>query len=155
MTTTISFVLEEEIKKAFEQADQYETRPAFILSLLSLKPIEGLLFKKYKIWTGDGRLKFPPMAVIRSMLLKELKGISSCQQLIAYLYANPEEGRLLGFGRFLPSCQTYSVMKRERIDAEIEWLMDFVVDKIQRFVDENGRYLDIDFIPASSRRGNS
>jgi len=155
MTTSISFVLGEEIKKAFEQADPYETRAAFILSSLSLKPIEELLFKKYKIWTGDGRLRFPPLAVIRSMLLKELKGINSYQQLIAYLYAKPEERTLLGFGWFVPSNQTYSIIRRKRIDAETQRQMDFVVDRIYQFVNENGRQLDIDFIPASFRRAEA
>ena len=154
-TATTSVLLEEEIKKAFEPANKDETRVAFILSLLPLKPIEEMLFKNYKTWTGDGRLKFPPMAVIRSILLKELKSISSYSQLIAYLYANPEESRMIGFDKFLPSTQTFSIMKRERIDAEIRLQIDFVAAKIREFAKENGRDLDIDLIPVSSCRGNS
>jgi len=143
MTVFISPVLEEEIKKAFEQADECETRAASILSLLPLKPIEELLFRKYKVWIGDGRLKYHPIAVIRSLLLKELKDIRSCLRLIAYLYDNPEELTLLGFGRFAPSSQTYSIIRKKRIDAEIRYWMDFVANTIRRFVYENGRQLDI------------
>ncbi len=155
MTTSTYSMLEEEIKKAFEQADQYETRPALILSLLPLKPIEEMLFKKYKTWTGDGRRKFPPMAVMKAMLLKELKGIRSYQQLVAYLCHNPVESRLLGFERFLPSDQTFGLTNMERIDEEIRRHMDFVVSYIRQFSKENGRQLDIDFPAAATCRGTS
>ena len=148
----ISSVLEEEIKKAFEQVAPDETRVAFMLSLLSLKPIEEKLLRNYKISPSDKRLKFPPIAVLRSILLKKLKGINSSQQLIAYLFTNPEESRLLGFERFLPSVQTYSVMRRERINAEIEEQIDFVADRIRQFVEKNSRHFDIDFVSSCNIR---
>ena len=148
-------MLEGEIERAFEQVDEEETRVAYLLSLLHLEPIEQRLCDHYKTWIGDRRLRFPPMAVIRSMLLRELKGISSYQQLITYLCRNDDEGRLLGYEKFLPSAQTFSVMKSERIDDEIRNLMDFVIEKIRRFAKENGRHLDIDFLPVSNRRGKS
>lgn len=155
MATPTFALLEEEIKKAFEQADQYETRPAFILSLMPLKPIEMPLFMRCKTWTGDKRLKFSPMAVVKSLLLKNLKGISSYQQLIAYLYANPVESRLLGFERFLPSNQTYSVIIKEKIDDEIQEYLDFVANSIRQFAKENGRQLDMDFYPVAKRKVQS
>ena len=143
MTVFISPVLEEEIRRAFEQADESETRVAFILSLLPLKPIEELLFWNYKAKPYDKRIKYSPIAVIRSLLLKDLKGIRSCLRLMTYLYNKPEELTLLGFDRFAPSSQTYSIIRNERIDAEIQYWMDFVVNTIRRFVHENGRELDI------------
>jgi hypothetical protein len=155
MNTSAHALLEEEIKAAFVQTDEGEARIAFLLSLLPLKPIQGMLLRNYKVWTSDGRLKFPPMAVVRAMLLKELTGIRSCQQLIAYLFANPEEGGLLGFGRFLPSTQTFSIMKRERIDVEVRQAMDFVVDGIRQLAHETGRQFDVEFIRAGSRKGGS
>ena len=66
-------LMERDIEKAFELAGEDETRAAYVLSLMRLEPIEQRLFDRYKIRTGDGRLKFPPMAVIKSILLKELK----------------------------------------------------------------------------------
>ena len=144
-----------EIRRAFEQIEEDETRVAAVLSLLPLRPIEELLRNRYKTWTYDGRLKLHPMAMIRAMLLKELKGIRSYQQLIAYLFSNPEESRLVGFKGLLPSIQSFSLMNIRRIDVETQQRMDFAVENIRKFAKENGRELDIEFLPVSNRRGSS
>jgi hypothetical protein len=154
-TTNEKYLLEEEIERAFQQVNEEETRAAYVLSLMRLKPIEQRLFDRYKTWVGDGRLRFPPMAVLKSMLLKELKSIGSFQQLITYLCTNQEESTLLGFDKFLPSNQTFSIIKSEKIDQEIRQLMDFVIEKIRCLAKENGRHLDIDFILYDNRRGKS
>jgi len=146
--------LEEEISNAFVQTGKDETRTALLLALLTLKPVERMLLRRYKVWTGDGRLRFAPTAVVRSMLLKELKGIS-CQELIDYLTGNLEEAKLLGFGKSVPSAQTFSVMKRERIDAEAREQMDFVVERIREIVRETGRLFDMGLIPTGSRKSVS
>jgi len=151
MTANMRSEIEEEIKRAFAQVGPDEKRLASILSLLSLKPIEESLFMTYKIWIGDGRLIFPPMAIIRAMLLKELKGIRSYRKLNAYLYHNPTESRLLGFETFLPSNQTFSLIGTKKIDSEMKELMYFVVNRIKRFVNENGIHLDIISSQMSSR----
>ena len=154
-TTNEKSLLEVEIKRSFEQVDEEETRAAYVLSLMRLEPIEQRLYDRYKTWVGDRRLRFPPMAVIKSMLLKELKSMGSFQQLITYLCTNQEESTLLGFEKFLPSNQTFSIIKSERIDHEIRQLMDFVVEKIRCCAKENGRPLDIDFVLFCNRRGKS
>jgi len=154
-TTNAESLLEKEIERAFEQVDEDEIRVAYVLSLLHLQPIEKRLFNHYKTWLGDRRIRFLPMAVIKSMLLRELKGIRSYQQLITYLCRNPDESALLGYNKFLPSVQTFSVMKSERIDDEIRGLMDFVIKKIKHSAKENGRPLDIDFTLTGKRRGKS
>jgi len=149
--TKAKSILEEEIKQAIEQVSVEETRVAYVLSQLHLEPIEKKLFNRYKTWVGDGRLRFHPMAVIKAMLMKDLKSISSFQLLISYLCSNPEEGKLLGFDMFLPSNQTLSIIKNERVDDEIQQLMDFVVEKVRQYAKENGRHMDIDFLPVSKQ----
>ena len=148
-------MLEGEIQAAFEQINEDKTRVAYVLSLLHLEPIEQRLFNRYRTWTGDGRLKFAPMAVIKSMLLKKLKGIRSYQKLITYLSSKPEESTLLGFDKFLPSIQTFSMIKCERIDSEIQQLMAFVVERIRQFAKQTGRRMDMDFLRPRNRRGKS
>jgi len=153
--TNAMSLLEGEVKSAFERIKEDEIKAAYFLSLLKLEPIEDRLLDLYKAWTGDGRVRFQPMAVIKSILLKNLKGIRSYQQLINYLCSHPEESELLGFDKFLPSIQTYSLIRKERIDDGVRELMDFTVRKIRQFSKDKRKHLDIDFPDFISRRGKS
>ena len=148
-------LVEKEIEKGVCGLDPVGASVAILLSILELKPLEDLLLKIYKTWWGDGRLRFPPMAMAKAMVYKELKDIAFFQQLISHLIANPEEGRLLGFVGGLPSPQTFSIMKTERLTPEIQHMMNFIAETIRQVAKANGRYLDIDYPAAGDGAGKS
>jgi len=148
MTTPPTTVneLETQIKKAFLELKPEETTIAALLSKVELYPLERLLLTKYKTWVGDRRLRYDPYAIIKSIIYKELKDIRSYGALIKHLKRRPEECVLLGYkNAMIPSQQSFSVMVTERIDAEIESIIQNIAKRIREIAKEEGKLLDIDF----------
>jgi len=153
--TTTSILLEEEIKKAIGQLGAEETNISALLSKLELKPLEDMLFKRYKTWTGDQRLKYQPMSMIKAIVFKELCGFRSYGCLIDHLCHNPVDTENLGFDKLVPSEQSFSHMLKERIDNDIEDVMKFVCDKIADISREQKRCFNIAFSVEKDFRGES
>lgn len=148
-TQSVFNELEEKIKKAFLKLKADDVNIASFLSKMDLKAIEDKLLEDCKTWYGDGRVKYHPMSMIKAFILKDLKGITSNTQLIYHFHRNDDERKLLGFNdRYkLPSPQTFSVVANERLNPEVRGMMDFIVRKTREIAKEEGKLLDIDFIP--------
>ncbi|MCX6817662.1 MAG: transposase [Candidatus Aenigmarchaeota archaeon] len=145
-TPTTCNDLELKIKKAFSELKPEESTIAALLSKVELYSLEKLLLTKYKTWVGDRRLRYDPFTIIKSILYKELKDIKSFGSLISHLKRRPEEAKLLGYkDGTLPCQQSFSVMVNERIDDEIESIIDFMAKRIREIAKEEGKLLDIDF----------
>ena len=140
--------MEKEIRKSFSRLSEDEYRTSKLICKLKLRPMETLLLKKYQSWEGDGRVRYPPMALLKSLILKELKDISSYFQFVNYLKRYPDVKRDMGYvGKRIPSLQILSYMYTDRIDADMRKLMDFVISKIKQIAVEEKKFLDIDFLP--------
>ena len=156
ITQSATEQLEKEIEKAFARLKADEVRVSALLSMLKLEPIESLLFRRYKTWTDDRRMKFHPTAIIRSMLIKDLKCFGSYAHLVHYLSDYVDEALDLGFnGKELPSVPLLSYVDIAKIDDEIKKLMNFVVDRIRHLAKEKDKLLDIDFIIKKNIHGRS
>jgi len=145
--------LEEEVRQAFSRLGAEDVKIATLLSRMSLSPLETMLMNDCKTWYGDGRVKYHPISVMKAFILKELKGIRSNAQLIGHLRRHDDERRLIGFSDAYktPCQQMLSTTANERMTPEIREVINFIVDRIRVVAREEGRLLDIDFIP---ERGN-
>jgi len=137
--------LEDEINKLFGQLKEEPIDVSVFLSKLKLEPILCLIKQRYTVADGDGRLKHAPTAMIKALMLKELRGIKNYALLIQRLNRHPEEAEAIGF-EYVLCGQTLSNFINERLDDEIEQLTRHTVDYIREKVRENGKILDVDLI---------
>jgi putative transposase len=147
MTTTPTFTeLEKEIKIAFSRLRKDQLTCSHLLSKMPLKTLEDYLITISKVWWGDQRLKYHPMAVMKAILFMELRGITSYEKLVLYLYENSREVKRLGFEkRFVPTSATFSRVNITQIDETVRKILDFIVDKIMETSREENKLLDISY----------
>lgn len=139
--------LEEETKKAFSELRPEDVKVSRLLSKMEMKLIENILSHKYKAWIGDRRMRYHPMSIMKSIILKELLCISSYPNLIEHLHNYSDEAEDLGYdGMDLPVVQTFSAIRKEKMDENMFKLLDFVADKIRQIAREEGKLMDIDFV---------
>lgn len=139
--------LEEDIRKAFSELRPEDVKVSKLLSRMELEPIEKVLFQKYDAWTGDRRMKYHPISIVKSMILKDLLCISSHSNLVGYLQNYDDEADDLGYeGTDLPVVQTFSMIRKEKMDENVFKMIDFVTDKIRQIAREEGKLMDVDFV---------
>ena len=112
-------ILEAEVDKIFGRLSSKALKISELLSAFALPPISELVKREYKnVW----HTQYPPSAIVKSAVFKELMGIVSYHTLAKVLKRYPEEAKNLGFREGeIPGHRTFSRCTAGEIKDLAKW----------------------------------
>lgn len=140
--------IEEEINKAFEEIDLDKVRVSQFLAKLNLNPLRYYLMRNYSR-SGRGRkVLYPPLAIAKTLIFQELKGIKTRNRALLRLRRNLNEAKDLGYDLYvgLPTFNNFYFFIHNRIDENVQEIMNFVIKKIRGKCREKDKIIGISLI---------
>ena len=148
--------IENEIDKAFEEAELESMTVAELLSQLELKEIENRLEDNYNYANGGRKPKYTPISMAKLLLYKKLKGINYNSKVLRNLQEELKDAVKLGFSvNAIPQSQNLSNFLRKRLDDKAEELIEYTANYVRDKCKQKNKLKDIDPVIKNKSDSNS